>query len=305
MKKIYTSTGLRRYNRCPRYYYYEHELLLDKHAAPLFSTDSDALLLGRAIHAGFAEWYRHYPGYDYGGALSEYDDKIRKHAEVLLDGRAYTEKFGKIPKLEKIIAIESELSLKLGGTIIAGKLDAIAEYRDELWVVEHKSSRFGLKDELKYANALQSNLYIKMARAAGLNVKGILINYVRTISLREKANEGSDEFWERARQDVIDRSAGYFSFVELPRSEEEIRRVLHDVREEISHVEFDRSHGYFRRNPDACNEYQRLCEFHDVCEGRFREQEIVKREQEHPELSEEFLNALSRQSFEESFSCLF
>jgi len=293
---IYTSTALRRYCRCPAYYYYENELCADKEKAPLFFQPSNALLLGQAIHDGLAAMLN---GEDYSKVLrqSEYNEDIIQHAIVLLEGKDFAEQQQLLPTLDKVIEIEKELSVTAGSTIYAGKCDAIADYNGKLWIVEHKSSSFHLKQPEKYEKAIQSNMYIHMARENGYDVGGILINYIKTVGLQQRLKrqpETKQEYWERASNHVSDNLAEYFTFLEIPRSEAEVASIMADIGEIVSHINYCRDRNYFHRAPDACNEYRRWCEFGDVCTGKYNEKLLSIRESPHPELNSGFLKSITK-----------
>lgn len=304
---IYTSTALRTYCRCPAFYYYDYEVMIDKYKAPLFHRDSNNMILGQTIHTGFAT---HYHGNSYEAelkkaeAIGQYDSDIVKHAITLLDGRQFAEEQGVVPKLDNIVAIEKELSMKIGNNTIIGKLDGIVEYNDKLWVVEHKSSSFFLKQPEKYEKAIQSNVYLKLAKKNGFDVSGILINYIKTIGLQQrlkKQPETKSEYWERAFNHIIDNMADYYTFLEVPRSNDEISTIINDITEIVSHIEYCHQRRCFPRHPDSCNEYRRWCEYSELCTGRYNEYEVSKRKVRHTEYSSKFIENINSKIRNEEF----
>lgn len=296
MNDIFTSSAIRAYNSCPRFYQYKYECLLDESGAPLFYPDSDALSLGRLVHECMAAWYMDLNSDDYReiikNAKQSFNNKVVRQAEVLLDGRNYSEVLGIVPRLQEVVAIELELGAIIGDFKFAGKIDAIAKYDKRLWVIEHKTSRFEIKDETKYENALQTNIYLALTRANGYNVDGILVNYFRTLSLRQKVSESDEDFFARAYEDICARSETYYAFLQIPRTNDEVQSVLRDALRTIEHIRMDaiskefgiENAEYYRRNWDACNEYHRACPFLDICTGKYKVEEIAKRNRLHVEL---------------------
>jgi hypothetical protein len=290
--------------------------MVNKYKAPLFHRDNSAMALGQAIHTGFAMQYL---GKDYevelrkAEAIGQYDSDIVNHAICLLDGRQFAEEQGIVPKLDKIIAIEKELSCTIGNNTYLGKLDAIAEYNGKLWIVEHKSSGFFLKQPEKYEKAIQSNLYCHLARINSYNVAGILVNYIKTIGLQQRTKkkpETKDEYWERAFNDVIDKIDSYYTFLEVPRIVEQVATIINDITEITSHINYCRIRNCFHRSPDSCNEYRRWCEYNELCTGRYNENEIAKRTIPHTEYSQEFLRSIGaikteKQKLKAEFNQLF
>ena len=68
----------------------------------------------------------------------------------------------------------------------------------------------------------------------------------------------------RLTADIGDRPDWYFARREVQRTQQDLEAAATDIGHHVAQIEFDRGHGGFARNPDACNTFG-LCDFFDLC----------------------------------------
>ena len=164
-----------------------------------------------------------------------------------------------------------------------------------------------LKKVQGFANVIvssENSQILETAKKNGFDVSGILINYIKTIGLQQrlkKQPETKSEYWERAFNHIIDNMADYYTFLEVPRSNDEISTIINDITEIVSHIEYCHQRRCFPRHPDSCNEYRRWCEYSELCTGRYNEYEVSKRKVRHTEYSSKFIENINSKIRNEEF----
>lgn len=288
--QTFTSTSLNQYNSCPRRYYYEYFLELDKYSPTLIHRDSEPLIFGSHAHR-LLEQYHTRGSYSSDGVPT----RLCPAMIALMDAYVRKNEFSNEPKLE-FIATEQELGVHLitdaGEFKLLGKVDGIVEYLGRTWVLDNKTSTFELKDTDKYLLHQQTNIYCCLAEANGIDkIEGTIINFLRQPTLsrvdkRKKIQEivSDDQFRQRIYDDILKREDTYLKRVELPRVNGEVREAIKDVIDLISHIKLSETSGYWRKNPAACNEYRSACEWQPLCLSIFTVDEIPKRQVKHVEL---------------------
>jgi len=296
-KHVHTSTSIRKYNRCPKLWSYYHILNLKPPESIL--EVNEAISIGSCIHEclevvlknqitgesqleiPFAENWK--------DRLNNYPSHISCITEPIIDVFLdHTTIFDELRPIE--VELELYSTMKSNENIdmrIGGKIDAIIEYDNHLWVLDHKSSKNMFSQET-FELHQQFNMYCWLAKQHGYDVNGIIVNAIRQPSLKKRKNESITEYGLRIKEDMIDRvtnennkKPAYFKIFRLFKTEETIMSSMEDIKDAIYHMEHD---SFFRKNSEGCFKYRRPCEFFDVCRGAVDTQTLAFLDDEHPEL---------------------
>jgi hypothetical protein len=106
---------------------------------------------------------------------------------------------------------------------------------------------------------------------------------------QREADETLDEFRARYRAQLAEDPDKWYARAEVVRTIEELRESRYDQWQTAQQIRQSRRDGCWPRNPDACKQYNRPCDYFEVCTGMaeledpHRFQLIVK----HPELEEQ------------------
>jgi len=225
-----------------------------------------------------------------GIAMEELDVDVIAYPEILVLFQYYeTEGTGIVEFLEG----EKQLHLVLEkeGMILAGKLDGIIRTsNDEINLLEIKTSRFKLAEDTdvlaKWDIDRQLGMYSLLARANGIEHTGIIVDYMRTPSLKQKKNEEDKEFLERINENVASNLDTYYGKIAVSRTIEQDEACLDETLQEISMIKSCMTHGIWPKTGEACNEYHKLCPYTSLCRGETDESQYTKREHQHQELDE-------------------
>lgn len=264
-------SAMSQYRMCPRKFWYRYILGYD-------TESSDALAFGSSIHAGLATWHRGLePGetieslierviksfYDEGNktAIREINPEERRslsYGEKLL--RAYIEVYKRDPENtfkaakngdEKLV----ELSMKYrvnSWLTYSGTCDMIGELSDgSLATIEHKTTSYlGQQFYNKAKPNDQITGYIYLARKLfGLDIQSAVLNGLQTVTTK------------------LDKTPGdCFARVTTLRSTAEISEFEMEMVETAERIKNDIRSGFWLKNaPDACNLWNSLCPYSDVC----------------------------------------
>ena len=253
---------------CRRYYKFAYEDLLK----PVET--SPALRIGSAVHYGLRF---HYLGHD-DGLVRFYDNIIetllatetmpdidsieteRCFCSNILNGYRNCYADEKIKVLETEQAIKTEIDKNVW---FAGKIDMIAETDGNKWLFEHKTTS---NLENSYFNKLaidpQVTGYLYLATQKYPDICGVVYNVIRKPSIRQKQNETIEEFYQRMRQDYLERPEFYFQRREVVRNDKELSEFPEYVRNIAEEIRWNR--GFFPRNTSQCNLYG-SCTFRSLC----------------------------------------
>jgi hypothetical protein len=175
----------------------------------------------------------------------------------------------------KMIASEIEFALPLRNakgrktkSYIAGKIDGIGRWNNELAVVEHKTTSDNIEPGSDYWRHLsfdqQISLYYFAAPQLGFNVATVLYDVIRKPTIRLRKNETPAEYGVRLAADIAERPAYYYCRREIPRLRADLEQAIEEVRQMDSKLRHAERHNAYPRNDRVCRKPNR-CEFFNLC----------------------------------------
>ena len=265
---ILTTSQIQTWLDCRRYYKFCYVDLLK----PI--EISPALRIGSAVH--YALRY-HYLGKS-DGVVRFYDNIITEHlaTEIVPDiDNIETERclcsnmlngYRNCYANEEIKVLETEQTIKSRfdkNVWFAGKIDMIAELDGNKWLFEHKTTSNlgnGYFDKLALDSQITGYLYLAIQKYP--DICGIIYNVLRKPSIRQKQNETIEEFYQRMRNDYLERPEFYFQRREVVRSDKELVEFPEYVKNIAEEIQYHRN--FYPRNTSQCNLY-RSCTFRSLC----------------------------------------
>ena len=294
---LHTSSSLRKYNRCPRLWYYYHKALVEP---PYPMTENRNIAFGSCYHQCIeVVMLNKLNGttIDWKDKLATYEESIQKMVTIMVEASLEYDDF-----IEQVqpIAAEQELFSTYKGVNIGGKIDCIGEYQNNLWVIDYKTSSRNVYEK-RYRLEPQMNIYHYLAHRKGYKVKGAIVYHVRVPTLKQKIKETYEEFQERVKSDILQqtlfpdsRRTSYFNVLKYEKNRETVIEAMEDICATVDMIEQEevweklgelKQDGVpYRRNTTACFDFMKACEFYDVCSGDIKEETLTKAESGHPEL---------------------
>jgi hypothetical protein len=230
----------------------------------------------------------------------EDDPFERVKAEVLLT--AYAVRWWNEPLA--VLAVESEFCTELRnpktGALsrtwqLGGKIDAIVrDVRDgRVFIMEHKTSAEDITPGSTYWRRLrmdtQVSVYFEGARSLGHDVAGCIYDVIgkpsikplkatpmearkytkdgRLYAAQREHDETPDEYKARLFEAVGAEPDRFLARGEVVRLEDEMTDALQDIWDTAKQIQEAKVAGRAPRNPGACVQYGRTCDFFDVCSG--------------------------------------
>ncbi len=284
--QLMTTSRLKVARSCQR----QHDMMFRQGYRP--TETAGPRRFGSLFHAGLeALWHAWLVGEtwtDRDGAAAlagEADPFERAKAEELL--RGYALRWADEPY--DVLAVEQEFSVPMINPAtgapsrtwrLAGKIDAIIRDRRDgrVFIVEHKTSSEQITPGSEYWKRLrmdgQVSIYYAGARALGHDVAGCLYDVVGKpgirplkVNSRRTVDERPDEYRARLVEDIGKDPVGYYQRGEVVRLEAEMDEAMHDVWQMSRQIREAELAERFPRNPDACVQYGRTCDFFGVCTG--------------------------------------
>ena len=173
---------------------------------------------------------------------------------------------------------------KSKGTILAGKIDAIAVINGEQWIVEYKTAS---QIDKTYFDRLyvdsQITFYMMAARRLGYNPVGVIYRVIRKPQIKQRQSETVDAYIERLIQDYLARPEFYFFQTKLYRSQSDIDQFEIDVWREIKQANLNAEKGHVFRHSHACSNYGR-CAYLPLCTGEAGAEIMYEYKEPHEEL---------------------
>ena len=248
------------------------------------------------------------------------DEAAKARADVVM--AAYDARWGPTMHEWEVLGIEVEFVAVVPGRKrlrVAGKIDKVLRRRADgtVWFGEHKSSGADLSAGSTYWQRLrmdpQVSIYFAGMRSLGHDPVGCLYDVVvrpaikmlkatpvdqrkytkptktessRLYSNQREQDETAEEFRERLADVILKEPEAYFARAEVVRLESEIEESARDVEETALQIRALANAEHAPRNPGACFQYNRPCEFIDLCSGlasiddttKFRRTESVHEE---------------------------
>ena len=175
----------------------------------------------------------------------------------------------------KVIASEIEFALPLRnakgrktGSYIAGKIDGIGRWNNELAVVEHKTTSDNIEPGSDYWRRLaidqQISLYYYAAPELGFDVATVLYDVIRKPTIRLRKAETPAEYGVRLAADIAERPAYYYCRREIPRLRADLDEAMNEVRHMDLLLRHARRNNAWPRNTAVCV-FPYRCEFFNLC----------------------------------------
>lgn len=320
---LLTVSRARSFRRCPRHHQFAYELGYKP------KEKSDPLAFGSLFHRALEAWWRSVPGVRLVAALDEINKNIEgvdefdvaKAKELIL---GYDVRWGdERMNVERVEAqFELELRNPLTGAAsrtwrLGGKIDAVVTRNGQPWIVEHKTASDDITPGAAYWQKLrldsQVSVYLEGASAIGFDVVGCIYDVIAKPALRplkatpietrkytkegklyanqRAMDETPDEFRQRLREHIAENPERYYGRGEVVRLEQEAADAAWDLWQTAKSIRDAQVAGRHPRNPEACFQWARACEYFPVCTGQARiEDESIYRKL--PNVHEE-LNATS------------
>ncbi len=287
--KVLTTSALTSARRCKRLHHLQYELGY----RPVQT--AEALSFGTLVHQGLEQWWRQrqaepdYPQVWIDSARTAVHVQscnpfdIAK-ADAMLN--AYHAYWGN--EEMRVLAVEREFKTPLINPhtgrasktwVLCGKIDAIVELPDgRIVIVEHKTSSQDISPGADYWKLLridgQVTMYYLGAKSLKFDVEGCLYDVlVKPGQKPLKANtkraedETPEEYMARCFEAMAKDLPGYFAREMVVRLEEEERDGLYDIWQTAAEIYEGQKAGRAPRNPKACFDYHRPCDFWTVCAG--------------------------------------
>ena len=276
-----TQSSIRDLLTCPKRFWYRYIQRIDPEKFPLFLPKPGAMVLGQLVHEGIARVY---------GKPAEVIRVPTDYEREVELARAIVDSFTYVHEVEnylqvKPLAIEVSLGVEEKHFKVAGKLDMIAEWNGEAWVIEHKTSGKELNPySERYHLGYQNKLYFSLARVHGYPVRGVLINHIWTYLYRRK-EETHEAYANRLRETMAVQWQRYFRTLPIEYDTDTVKETFENCARFTRLVSFFEEQGY-PQNPDACNEYKRPCPYSQICMKRFDLESMNHEYQVHHELGE-------------------
>jgi len=164
--------------------------------------------------------------------------------------------------------------------IHAGKSDGVCKYKGERAVYELKTAADGDRtqyiENLKLDRQINSNMI-----AQGAEV--MIYDIIWKPRIRQKMKETPMEFAHRFGEVYATEPGDWLTRLFIKRSPAQLERYRHELALYMAEIKI----GKVYRNPGACNDYNTLCEYHDMCVDDLDSDGYEVRELRHPELTRE------------------
>lgn len=321
---LITVSRAKSFRRCPRHHHYAYELGFRSAA------DAGPLAFGKLWHAMLELWWRPGPGVPLAEIFAtlppELDPFERVKLEELMNG--YDARWSDVVLVPLAVETEFETDLvnpQSGAASrtwrLAGKIDAIAREGERVYVVEHKTTSEDVSPGSPYWQKLrldsQVSTYLVGARALGHEPEGVLYDVVAKPQLRplkatpveqrkyrksdgalyesqRAEDETPEEFRSRLRAAILANPERYYARGDVVRLLNEEQDAAFDMWQTARAIREAELANRWPRNPDACFQWARACEFFDVCTGAARLEDTSrfrKIDNQHEELSNAGSNA--------------
>lgn len=296
-----TDSMCRSFRTCPRKCFYSYELRRRPRVK------ADALTRGTSVHAWLEEFWK--------GNIAPVvhaDPYERARIEAMVDG--YRARWGKPDGVE---AVEQEFLVPLVNPATgaasktfahAGKVDAIAIIDGDRYVVEHKTSSEDIGAGSNYWKKLrldsQVSGYLRAVEAVGVLYDVLKVPQIRpyratptesrkyTKDGRLYANqrdvdESPEDFGIRCAEAIMESPDDYYQRGVVVRLEDESEEAAADLWMVGRSIADARRLNRWPRNPGACFNYNRPCDYFDVCTGAdyINNDVVFETTEEHQELS--------------------
>lgn len=245
---ILSSSEISCYQQCPRKYRHRY---VDRRV-PLIQAEE--LMRGKRAHKALTEWQ----------SGREIDVREMPPAERAMM-RGYISVYART-----LLAVNVPFRVEVApGLFIVGEFDA-AIYDDQgnvRDIIEHKTTSSDISPGGQYWKRVvlvdpQVSVY-----SLAFPCATVLYDVLRKPALRQKQGETESQYEERCLAAIAEEPEKYFARFTVVRLEEDAKATVEDIRRVAYQLE--PGADLFERNPRACFDYGRECEYFGVCfEGR-------------------------------------
>lgn len=175
--------------------------------------------------------------------------------------------------------------------VIRGKVDAlVVDPRDRrTYLVEHKTTTQDASEGSAYWQRLRMDSQVSTYYDAAPDIAGCIYDVIRRPMLRRlratppesrkytakgqlyasqrDKDETVDEFRQRVYEAITENPDAYFKRGVVVRSEDEMREHRYDVWQQANLMREMANAGVHPRNPESCVQFNRMCEYFEVCTG--------------------------------------
>lgn len=309
-KRLLTASRLRVARACRR----QHRIEYILGYRPL--EDAAALRFGSIIHKCLEAWWLMPKGMRLASALgalpADIDPFDRARAVAMMT--AYDARWGL--ETYEVLGVEVEFETELRNPStgrpssvwdgLSGKMDVLVkDVAGRTLIIEHKTTTGDVGPGSDYWKKLrmdgQISVYFEGARSLGHSVSGCLYDVLAKPQLRpyqpgktRKEAETPQEFLVRLTEAYAEDPGKYFQRGEVARLESEMTEALQDIWDLAQELHEAEKAGRAPRNPDACNRWNRMCQWFEVCTGTASlddPQRFKRLNEVHPELSQQELHS--------------
>ena len=250
--------------------------------------ESEPLQVGSAVHEYLESFYKKEPFYNF--ATPGLSPKGRGFIEGVVD--SYQFQYGNDFELFDIVEVEKNLSGSIKNPAsgrssracsFGGKLDLLVRTKAKmedipigsLVLLESKTTsradnNFWEQLKMDYQTLLYAN-YIRQEKKE--KVVGVMFNVIEKPAIRQKKTETDSEFEDRVRVAMADESRYHRKFVRL--TSHNLNSALLDLWQSQQQITRVRLLGNYTKNPSACYNYFKQCEYFQLCNSERPENVIV------------------------------
>lgn len=312
-RMTWTQSSLKQFKKCKRKWFWKYFMGMRTRRL------AGALIVGSAFHNALGEWYRGKKSVMAKIAATHQtkaEDKLMNGEVDHFNQDDFDKSSYQISTLTGMLTgysriyqherdqwkihrkyIEHKFAHDMGSYDFLGMIDLYAEDRRGGFVVEHKTAS---RIEDSYVQRLpmdtQVRSYIYSAKRLKLEPTEVIYDVVMKTKIRRKSNETADKFNSRIGLEYRSQPNKYFFRERLKFSPKDLDSFVYEM--DTVHKEYSRliDSPDFRNpytwitNDAMCDEYFRICEYHELClVGLDKGTALMYRQDEnmHPELAEE------------------
>jgi hypothetical protein len=236
-----------------------------------------AMQLGTIMHEAFDKYYGGMPEQDIEDFIVESFDPLLAEADPYRQEDLTVAKFTAMaawnyfPKewRDEFQEIQSEVKFKVPLTNdidFCGIIDGLVKKDGQWFIRELKTTGLSFPQFERNANlSPQVTGYVYAMRKMGIDVKGIMYDFIKKPLLRKGVNDTVDTYSARIVKDYASRPPYYFKRHFTYRTDQDIKLYEKDMMELAEDVNDKLKTKKFYRNPNNCLNYNTECPYKKVC----------------------------------------
>lgn len=233
--------------------------------------------LGSILHQAFDMYYKGFPEDEVEDYIVEQFDNLIAEADPYREEDLKVAKFTALgawtyfPKQwrDEYEEIQSEVRFKVPlceGVDFKGFIDGLVKKDGKWFIRELKTTGLSFAQFERAANlSPQVTGYVYAMRKMGIDVKGIMYDFVKKPLLRKGVNDTVDTYSARIVQDYAKRPQYYFSRHFTYRTDQDIELFERDLLDLSEDIKDKLKTKKFYRNPNNCINYNTECPYKKVC----------------------------------------